>query len=291
VSQPKSSPKENQRKPLARPAPGIPIIDVQVYEGERVESAQATRGLNWVADNAQKHNIKVVNVSLSLPSDDPALRAAVRQLVRADIVVVAASGDRAPGDEPAPNEDFGDSVFPAGYAKVVTVGATTTGSPEENNSEFGLPSSRIDVVAPTYGAISLSSEGRICVVDQVATSWAAAEVSGLVALMRIQFPQDNAAQIIARMKRTATGSDNGNTPFIGAGEIRPVAALTAPLSPNRSGRFPGREAIEAGGGFTAPAAPTDRVGRLRFTALWWGLLGSGALVLGLLVRPLVRRRS
>ena len=47
---------------------------------------------------------------------------------------------------------------------------------------YVLMNSATDVAAPTSDAVTLAVNGSVCVLDdQVATSWAAAEVSGVVA--------------------------------------------------------------------------------------------------------------
>ena len=80
-------------------------------------------------------SIKVVNISLAM-HHSAALRKAVKSLLRQDIVVVTASGNR-PQDEtdygfdeyggdgaPAKGEDAARDFFPAGYPEVLTVNAS-----------------------------------------------------------------------------------------------------------------------------------------------------------------------
>ena len=75
------------------------------------------------------------------------------------------------------------AVFPAGYDDVVAVNATAAGIPvtegEIDVRGSVLQSSAIDVAAPTYDAVTTSVNGGTCVLPTVATSWAAAEVSGV----------------------------------------------------------------------------------------------------------------
>jgi membrane-anchored mycosin MYCP len=58
------------------------------------------------------------------------------------------------------------------------------------------------------------------------TSYAAAYVSGVAALVRSRFPELSATQVIRRLTTTAHGADRSPSSLVGAGTIDPVAALT-----------------------------------------------------------------
>ena len=216
------------------------------------------------------------------------------------MLVFAPAGDRpaSPADpfyagfaQRRAGEDAAGEVFPAGYPSVVAVSATADGAPTADPRDSVLPNSATDLAAPTYGALTLARNGGLCALPEVSTSWSAGQVAGVVALLRARFPDDNAAQIVARLRVTATGSDGVPTALAGAGVVSPVEALTRPLRPDRDGsvavsapeqdRFPRA---------TAPDSPQDRSASVRRTTLWWGLLGGAAVVLALLLRPLVARR-
>jgi membrane-anchored mycosin MYCP len=295
-------------------APGADIVDVRVYDAAEptaedevgVDPALVVEGLAWVADHADDLDIGVVNVSLAVgPSE--ALRRVVHELVtRHDVVVVAAAGNRPTSAadplysgyaEPHPGEDAAADVFPAGYLDdVVAVSATAGGFVDEDGAtadprQYVLPSSATDVAAPTWGAVSLAVNGSTCSLTQVATSWATAEVSGVVALLRARYPDEDAAQITARLLATADGTLEQQTLLTGAGVVQPVEALTRPLTPTRDGSL-GR-ATTSGSDLPAAASPAPRSDPLdlaREHALWWGLVGGAVLVLALLARPLVLRR-
>ena len=76
------------------------------------------------------------------------------------------------------------------------------------------------------------------------TSFSAAYVSGLAALLKQRFPDLTPAQIINRITATARHPGGGVDNYVGAGAVDPVAALTwdVPAAPNRhrtrSKRFP-----------------------------------------------------
>ncbi|MCW2844184.1 MAG: peptidase and in, kexin, sedolisin [Nocardioides sp.] len=290
-------------------APGAGIVDVRVFETTadnvvQVNSQAVVDGLNWVADRADTLNIKVVNMSLSL-SPNPQLKAALHRVDRADIVVVAASGNRPTegsdplwdkfgegGTQTGLGEDAGGQVFPAAYPHVVAVNATADADTEVTDlSSVVLPNSDTDVAAPTFDAVSVGLNGSNCRLQKTATSWSAAEVSGVVALLRARFPRERAPQIVARLLQTASGAMDAPTQFQGAGVVQPLAALTRPLHPDRSGDLSMSTAVENGDRrATAPEPEADVLAATREHAVWWGLLGGGALLLALLLRPVLARR-
>jgi membrane-anchored mycosin MYCP len=290
-------------------APGAGILDVRVFETTadnvvQVNNQAVVDGLNWVADHAGDLGIEVVNMSLSL-SPNPQLKAALRRVTGADVVVVAASGNRPTedsdplwekfgegGTETGHGEDAGGQVFPAAYRDVVAVSATADGDPDVTDlSAVVLPNSDTDVAAPTFDAVSVGLNGSNCRLQETATSWSAAEVSGVVALLRAKFPREGARQIVARLLRTASGAMDAPTEFQGAGVVQPLAALTRPLHPDRSGELSMSTAVENGNRrATAPEPEADVLAATRDHAVWWGLLGGGALLLALLLRPVLARR-
>lgn len=292
-------------------APDAEIVDVRVYdtagsegaeEGARVTPDTVAAGLEWVARSAGDLNIRVANVSLVV-RNSARLERAVRAAHRADVVVVASAGNR-PGDDdefaedfhkdgPGPGEDAADIMFPTGYGLpyVVSVTATTAGSGETDPTPYIVLNSATTVAAPTFGARTYGLDGRQCAVGSVATSWAAAEVSGVLALLAQRFPDDTDEQLVARLVSTANGTPDDPTPLTGAGVVQPVQALTRPLAPDRGGDL-GRTVSTARdtAPAVAPAPEPDPLAGASDDALWWGLIGGGVLVVALLLRPVLARR-
>ena len=202
-------------------APDAEIVDVRVYdtdgsdttgEGAKVSSDAVAAGLEWVARYAADLNIRVANVSLVVRGSDR-LERAVRAAHRADVIVVASAGNR-PDDEDefaedfadggaGPREDAADLMFPTGYGLpyVVSASATTGGFGETDPTPYVVLNSATTVAVPTFGARTYGLDGRRCAVASVATSWAAAEVSGVLALLAQRFPDDTDEQLVARLVR------------------------------------------------------------------------------------------
>ena len=122
-------------------------------------------------------------------------------------------------------------MFPTGFGRplVVSVNATADGLRRDRRHPDVLLNSATTVAAPTYGARTYGLDGRPCVLESVATSWAAAEVSGLLALLWQRYPDDTDEQIVARLVSTANGTPDG-----------PDAAHRRRAWSSRSRRSPGR---------------------------------------------------
>ena len=173
----------------------------------------------------------------------------------------------------------------------MSVSSTVDGSGEADVSPYVVRNSRTTVAVPTDDSVSYGLDGRPCVLEPLATSWAAAEVSGVLALLWQRHPDDTAAQVLARLVHTATGTADLPTPWTGAGVVQPLEALTRPLDPSRSGEVERTVATARGTApATAPRSRDDPLTSSREDAVWWGLVGGGVLVVALLLRPVLARR-
>lgn len=243
-------------------------------------------------------NVKVINLSLQLDRRDPAVAQAINDAWRAGILVVAAAGNRPqPPDgeeieEGDPNAyEVGEKrvAFPATMSRVVA--ATSIGEENTVPTQFVLTGPEIDVSAPVSHVVTLAGDGATCFVEAPATSWAAAAVSGLAALVFARFPGIEPGEVAARIEATARGGYRG-TALDGSGMIEPVSALTAELKLTRNGRLARIPGLEEKQPRIVPPDPEgDPTADSREKLVWWGLGGGAALLLVLLVRPLLVRRS
>ncbi|MBK6723248.1 MAG: S8 family serine peptidase [Acidobacteria bacterium] len=127
-------------------APSVNLINVRVLGANGTgTSAGLLQGLEWIYNNRNQYNIKVVNMSLGTPAvdtwrNDPLCRAA-RRLVDAGIVVVAAAGNN--GKNAAGQKLYGAIHSPGNEPSVITVGATNTfGTDARNDDGIATFSSR-----------------------------------------------------------------------------------------------------------------------------------------------------
>ena len=204
---------------------------------------------------------KVINVSVTAcvsaadPLDQRAIGAAVWYAATVkDAVVVAAAGNEGE-DGCAPNPAFDplnaddprdwDQVktvsSPAWFSDyVLSVGAVdNSGAPIDKS----LAGPWLGTAAPGVGITGLSPQtgGPANAYPPVrpgepdipfwGTSFSAAYVSGIAALVRARYPQLSANQVIHRIKQTAHNPPRGVDNQVGYGVIDPVAALTFDVPP------------------------------------------------------------
>jgi membrane-anchored mycosin MYCP len=188
--------------------------------------------------------------------DQRALGAAVRYAaVDKNAVIVAAAGDSSKKDckqnpifDPLQPQDPRDwnavttVVTPSWFRDyVLTVGAVdpdgrplTQGGQGQGSTSIAGP--WVGIAAPGTDIIGLSprDDGLINAIDgpdntllvPAGTSFSAAIVSGVAALVRAKFPQLSSSQVINRLERTARAPARGVDNQIGYGVVDPVAALT-----------------------------------------------------------------
>lgn len=288
-------------------APDAQVVDVKVYDSDdadttqdeqRLSSAGLAAGIDAVIRAQPQQQFDIVNISLAVRHTDPVLEAAVARLVDLGVVVVAAAGNVPVGTPDSgftgtPDNDA--DVFPADYPGVLAVSATPPG--DESPSAYVVPNLDTDVAAPTLGAISVNATGQVCVVDQVATSWASAEVSGVMALLKQRFPRETPQQLVARLQATTEGAGalegpdgKAANPWTGAGVVQAHDALTREIRPGRQGKVE-TTVQEVRADAQAPPAPEriDLFGTPRAILLWSGLVAGSLLALAFMVRPLLRR--
>jgi membrane-anchored mycosin MYCP len=192
--------------------------------------------------------------------DQNPLGAALRYAaVERDAVIVAAAGDAgsSSGLACAPNP-LSSNVTPedprnwAGVVSVslpsswqpyvLSVGAVT---PQGQPSPFTMSGPWVGIAAPGQNIVSVSNAGDGELADGVpdgrdgmapihGSSYSAAYVAGVAALVRSRFPEMPAAQVIERLTATARGGAQSPSNLVGAGIVDPVAALTWQLPEPRS---------------------------------------------------------
>lgn len=289
-------------------APGAAIVGVRVYDAPNADdltpatSTGVAAGLNALVPLIESADIRVVTVALEV-TRTPELDAAVAAVTGAGAIVVAAAGDRTgTDDDPAADyelgEDRGTDIWPAGYARGDAnprVVAATSTAPEGGFTASMLQSSAIDVAVPTQGAVSYGLSGTACTYGTPSSAVAAAVVSGVLALLITAYPDDTPDQIIARLQDTATGGgvvDPAHPDLrVGHGVVQPLEALDRALAPDADGTIhrsvrPEERAEPA----ALPVDEPDVLAGTRRDAVWWGLLGGGALLLAVLLRPVLSRR-
>ncbi|MBB5840105.1 type VII secretion-associated serine protease mycosin [Kribbella italica] len=201
-------------------APGARILPVRVSDREVGQTGQAqlidpqilARGIRYAVDQGAR----VMNLSMAGDQDQAPVRAAVAYAVAKDVVVVAAVGNRqgnAPGVLPS---------YPAQYPGVLGVGAIDNGGARMSASQYGP---YVDLMAPGGSVLTATRQTGHAYSD--GTSFAAPFVAGSAALVRAAYPKMTAAQVIQRLKATATPARGGvDSLQYGAGIVDPYRAVT-----------------------------------------------------------------
>jgi membrane-anchored mycosin MYCP len=195
-------------------APAARIMSVKISGTDTFPTAVAPQGIM----DAVQFGADVINLSLATPDDIPALRNAVRYALRHNVVVVAAAGNDLPHGGTGP-------FYPAAYPGVLAVGAAGPGGALASFSDRRTP---VAVTAPGVNVTSAypGTFPEAYAPVQNGTSFAAAFVSGVVALVRSAHPELSAAQVVVRIEATARGAAGPGT---GHGMVDPVRAVTAVL--------------------------------------------------------------
>ncbi len=194
-------------------APEVGLLTVRAF-GTHANDVEGTtfnilKGLDWAA--AQK--ARVVNMSFAGPSD-PRLRDALQKAYARGMVLIAAAGNAGPRSPP---------LFPAAYPDVIAVTAT--------NSDDGLFAGAnrgkyIAVAAPGVEVLAPAPDGGYQFTT--GTSVAAAEVSGVAALLLDRNPSLTPAEVRRILMSTAKDlGPKGRDPEFGAGLVDALAAVNA----------------------------------------------------------------
>lgn len=199
-------------------APEADLLTVSVAFGQdtgsdKTNDEQIAEAVRWSVDNGAD----IINMSLTRNTRDwpESWDDAFRYAFENDVVVVAAAGNRGSGTS--------EVGAPATIPGVLAV----AGVDREQNASFDASSQglTIAVSAPSEDLVGVLPDGSY--VQWSGTSAAAPLVSGLVALIRSEYPELDAANVINRLIRTADpkGEEVPSTIY-GYGIIDPVAALT-----------------------------------------------------------------
>ena len=214
--------------------------------------------------HAANTGARVINISVGTcipagaPADLAALGAAVRYAaVDKDIVIVAAAGnvdDRCPQN---PDNDPADQADPRNWRGVATIdtpalfsdyvlAVTATDAADQpatylTGAEMSLRGPWVGVAAPGVWVQGFNGRGDLIngtvnrdtgALDTISgTSFAAAYVSGLAALMRAKFPDLTAAGVIQKIESTATAPLGAVTNRLGHGVVDPQAAMAGEATP------------------------------------------------------------
>ena len=194
-------------------APGVGLLTVRAFSAQ-AGSAEGTtfnilKGLDWAASQGAR----VVNMSFAGPPD-PRLRDALAKANNKGMVLIAAAGNAGPNSPP---------LFPAADPSVIAVTATNANDGLFEGANRG---NYIAVAAPGVDILAPAPDGAYQFTT--GTSVAAAEVSGVAALLIERNPALTPAQVRKILMDTARDlGPRGRDRDFGAGLVNAFKALTA----------------------------------------------------------------
>jgi membrane-anchored mycosin MYCP len=201
-------------------APDATILPIRIIQGERSDEDLSGR----IADAirlAVDRGATIINLSIRC-APSTKLANAIKDALDKNIVIVAAAGNVDPKLTGLP--------YPVSYDGVLGVAGIDEAGRHVESSMVGP---FVDVAAPGAGLIGLSpipsATGNNYQVDASGTSYAAAYVSGVAALIRSHDRTLTGPQIVDRIIETADPPPEGHSDSLGYGVVNPYRALTAVL--------------------------------------------------------------
>lgn len=255
--------------PFSGIAPAARILPIRVLPDTRRTTdedlpRQIAQAIRYAVDN----NARVINLSLeTLPR--PELAAAIEYALQKRVVVVAAAGNQQQQrDQPA---------YPAGYPGVIAVAGI-----DEQGEHVGtsISGDYVDIAAPGHHIVAPAPGGDGWLTEpEGGTSFAAAYVSGVAALICAAYPELSPAQVAERLTRTADSPPEGRNPQVGHGVVNPYRAVASLLGSRNNPPL---------GAMAEPAPVPDPLARERVVAIWAAAVGALLAVVLLLSRPVIR---
>src|SRR5262245_11871177 len=213
------------RQRLIGVAPGARLFAVSAFSTSTASAESTTfniiKGLDW----AVKERARIINMSFAGPRD-PALERAFKTATDQGVVLIAAAGNAGPRSPP---------LYPGADPSVIAVTATDADDKVFSGANRGryiaVAAPGVDILVPAPGAGYQLTTG---------TSVAAAEVSGVVALLLERNPRLKPADIRRILTTSARrlGKGQRNDEF-GSGLVDPLGALLA-ADPRVAGTTPRR---------------------------------------------------
>ena len=198
-------------------APAARILAIRAFDGASASAQGTTFNILKALDWAAAHGAQVINMSFAGPPD-PALHRSIVAAHKKGIVLVAAAGNAGPQSPP---------LYPAADPDVIAVSATDADDKLFAQSNRGR---HIAVAAPGAQILVAIPDGGYEISS--GTSYSAAEISGIVALMlerRHDLSPDKVRDILL-----ATAKDlgpKGRDIMFGAGLADAYGALMAEVAP------------------------------------------------------------
>lgn len=259
----------------------VQIMAVKVFPASGSGSvSDIARGINY----AVLHGANIINASYGESGSTGFSKTefdAISAAREAGIVFVAAAGND------GANMDL-SRYYPASHAldNIVTVGNSTRRDELAVSSNYGSP---VDLFAPGSDIVSLSYSSVTGTATLSGTSMAAPHVSGALALLKAQFPNEDYRQLINRLYRSVDPGDRFAGKAQTGGRLNLYRALTLNDSRPFNDDFATRARVvgdnlairsSSAGATTEPGEPVLGDAPAAST-LWWEWTAPAAGIVGL----------
>ncbi|MCH5252635.1 MAG: S8 family peptidase, partial [Lachnospiraceae bacterium] len=169
-------------------------------ENNAAPVSRVIEAVKWAMDK----KVNIIHMSFGTKEYSQALYNVIQQAYNKNILIIASAGN-----DGTAAEDESTVEYPAAFSNVIAVGATNT---ENRKTEISSSGDELDIVAPGDQILSAGAFGGV-VVDE-GTSMAAAQVTGIAAVLWGKYP-DKSNQFIRELlirsaNSSAVSGDCGN---------------------------------------------------------------------------------
>lgn len=184
--------KDNKTSDVIGVAPNVQLYSLKYADGTTSgTTTEIVKSIDWAIAN----KMDIINISSGLYIDVPALRNAVQKAYNAGILIVASAGN---------DGNHRNVTYPARYSQVIAVSAI---SAKQKISYFSNTGSSMNLTAPGEAVPTVNKDGKLIYAS--GTSYAAPHVTGILALLKQQYPFLSAKELRAKLDETATAIDLG----------------------------------------------------------------------------------
>ncbi len=198
--------------PMVGVAPGVRLMDVRFLDSRNQFSSRDWETFARAVDYAVDNGAQIINLSIFAHSQPPAtFERALQRAVQAGLIVVGITG----------NTGQVGVLYPGKYPHVLAIAAVN-----ENNQRAGFSSWGPEVAfcAPGADIVSFLPGGQTA--TRSGTSFAAAHVSGVLALVLSAYPTLSSADAVALLFASAVPVEgHGSASWSGQGLIDAYQAL------------------------------------------------------------------
>lgn len=190
--------KENEERACGIAA-NVELYSAKVFDYQnKAPVERIVKAIQWAMDQ----RVNIIHMSFGTSEYSPELRQIVKKAYEQGILIVAAAGN-----DGTAGEDESTVLYPGAFEEVLSVGATDI---DNKKASWSASGEELDIVAPGDKILSAGAFGGIIV--QEGTSLAAAQVTGVAAVLWGKYPNENNDFIMQLIKNSANDAvnDNGN---------------------------------------------------------------------------------